>query len=71
MKIKMTGVQYILDDNGDTMQVMVTYQGYEGSENFNASVHVTGDKLDDMSKADFDKVARQKMMEWTTVEPAK
>lgn len=71
MEIKMTGLTYQIDEQtGETKTIEVKYQKYEGSNQFNAQVTITptdleeGVKLDDLSRPQFDPIARQKMVAW-------
>lgn len=64
MKIKITGLQYLFDTEGNTSSVNVSYQSYEGTDNFNASVQVKSSQIDRMTKSDLDKEARKKIQEW-------
>lgn len=70
MKIKMTGLNYQLNDEGSTAAVTVNYSNYEGSDAFNTSVNITQEDLDanivldDLGRKDFDAKAREMMKAW-------
>lgn len=72
MEIVMNSYKYKLDENGNTVGVLVGYQqkGFSGENNFMASVEIakqdlqTGEELDDLRKSDFDTLARTKISSW-------
>lgn len=74
MEIKMSGIKYQLDQETETtLSVSVDYSTYDNGESFNSTVLLTpnqlaeGTTLDDLSKKDFDRLARTKMSEWVAV----
>lgn len=72
MEIVMNSYKYKLDENGNTVGVLVGYQqkGFSGENTFMASVEIskedlqTGEELDDLRKSDFDTLARTKISSW-------
>lgn len=74
MKIKITGVQYRFDENGDTEKVLVNYATYDGENQLTCQAEILaedleeGQTLDDLAKKEFDKVARNKIAGWFTSE---
>ena len=71
MEIKMTGLAYQIDEQtGEVNSVEVKYQKYEGSNQFNAQVSILlsdleeGQTFDDLSRPQFDPIARQKIAAW-------
>ena len=71
MEIKMTGLVYQIDEQtGEVKSVEVKYQKYEGDNQFNAQVSILlsdleeGKMFDDLSRPQFDPIARQKIVAW-------
>lgn len=79
MIIKVNSIKYSgFDDNGNTTQVTVGYNSYDNSGNmFSANVILNnsdltdGTTLDDLTRKQFDKLARQKIVNWVMPQPAK
>lgn len=70
----MTGLTYrINEQTGETKSVEVSYQRFEGSNQFNAQASIftsdleEGQTLDDLKRVDFDLIARQKMVHWLAI----
>lgn len=69
MTIKLTGIEYVINE-GETTGVVVKYQQFQGSNQFNVSVIVEqnhlpeGEVLDDLVRKDFDALAREIMISW-------
>ena len=67
MNVKMTGFNHNMEE-GVVTSITVAYAVYEGVNGFSATVEIrpedTKSSLDDLSKADADKIARKKMISW-------
>lgn len=70
MTIKLTGIQYRFDAEGNTEKVLVNYANYEGENQLTCQVEVLpddmeeGTTLDDLAKKEFDTAARGKLAAW-------
>lgn len=70
MQIRMTGYKFNVDKEGNTENVLVNYQSFDGNNQLTTQVELTPDKhdLDDMSRSGFDKAGRETMLVWLTGE---
>lgn len=64
MKIKVTGLNYRFDEEGQTLSVEVQYQGHEKGNSFSAYVVLENKNFDEMTRADFENEARKTISEW-------
>lgn len=75
--IPMNNLQYEFNDQGETNEITVSFNTYEGGERFNVQVILTPEyvksanenlTLDNMNKDQCDNLARRKIREWINVE---
>lgn len=70
MTIKLTGIQYRFDAEGNTEKVLVNYANYDGENQFTCQAEILPDDigkdetLDDLAKKALDVVARKKIAGW-------
>lgn len=73
LDIKITNINYNIDDDGNTRQIGTTFSGYEGNESVNANVPVTEEDLekdttfDDLTRKQIEQIGRKKLAEITAV----
>lgn len=76
MEIKITNINYRIDDNGATSAIAATFSGYESSESVNANVELQAnmmseDKtLDDLTRKEIEALSRDRLSELVKVEKA-
>ena len=67
MNVKMTGFNHNMEE-GEVTSITVTYASYEGVNGFSSTVEIRPEDakgaLDDLSKAEADKIARKKIISW-------
>ena len=75
--IPMSVIQHNFDDQGNTIEIQVSYAIYEGAENFSARVVLSNDylqtidenlKIENLSQEQIDMYARQYLREWLKTE---
>ena len=77
LDIKITNINYNIDDDGNTRQIGTTFSGYEGNESVNANVPVTEEDLekdttfDDLTRKQIEQIGRKKLAEITAVKQIK
>lgn len=71
--IPMSVIQHNFDDQGNTIEIQVSYAIYEGAENFSARVILSNDylqtidknlKIESLSQDQIDTYSRQYLIEW-------
>ena len=71
--IPMSVIQHNFDEQGDTIEILVSYAIYEGAENFSARVVLSNDylqnidktlKIENLSQDQIDTYARRYLREW-------
>ena len=71
--IPMSVIQHNFDDQGNTIEIQVSYAIYEGAENFSARVVLSNDylqtidknlKIESLSQDQIDTYSRQYLIEW-------
>ena len=71
--IPMSVIQHNFDEQGNTIEIQVSYAIYEGAENFSARVVLSNDylqaigenlKVENLSQDQIDMYARQYLVEW-------
>lgn len=71
--IPMSVIQHSFDEQGDTIEIQVSYAIYEGAENFSARVVLSNDylktidetlKIENLSQEEIDMYARRYLHEW-------
>lgn len=73
LDIKITNINYNIDDDGNTRQIGTTFSGYEGNESVNANIPVTEEDLekdvtfDDLTRKQIEALGRKKLAEITAV----
>ena len=73
LDIKITNINYNIDDDGNTRQIGTTFSGYEGNESVNANIPVTEEDLekdvtfDDLTRKQIEELGRKKLAEITAV----
>ena len=58
--IKLTGVNYAIN-NGVTSAINATFVGYYSGQSINATIAVTGDGLDDLTRKQVEEKARESL----------
>ena len=75
--IPMSVIQHSFDDQGNTIEIQVSYAIYEGAENFSARVVLSNDylqaigenlKIESLSQEQIDTYARRYLVEWLETE---
>ena len=75
--IPMSVIQHKFDEQGNTIEIQVSYAIYEGTENFSARVVITNDylqnidenlKVENLSQDQIDMYARRYLHEWLKTE---
>ena len=75
--IPMSVIQHSFDDQGNTIEVQVSYAIYEGAENFSARVVLSNDylytieenlKIENLNQDQIDMYARRYLAEWLETE---
>lgn len=75
--IPMSIIQHKFDDQGNTIEIQVSYAIYEGAENFSARVVLSNDylqsidenlKIENLSQDQIDTYARRYLREWLETE---
>lgn len=75
--IPMSVIQHNFDEQGNTIEIQVSYAIYEGAENFSARVLLSNDylqaigenlKIENLSQEQIDTYARQYLREWLETE---
>ena len=75
--IPMSVIQHNFDDQGNTIEIQVSYAIYEGAENFSARVLLSNDylqaigenlKIENLSQEQIDMYARRYLGEWLKTE---
>ena len=71
--IPMSVIQHRFDEQGNTIEIQVSYAIYEGTENFSARVLLSNDylqtidgtlKIENLSQSQIDMYARRYLTEW-------
>ena len=71
--IPMSVIQHKFDEQGNTIEIQVSYAIYEGTENFSARVSLSNDylraigenlKVENLSQEQIDTYARRYLVEW-------
>lgn len=71
--IPMSVIQHRFDEQGNTIEIQVSYAIYEGTENFSARVVLSNDylqtidgtlKIENLSQSQIDMYARRYLTEW-------
>ena len=74
--IPMSVIQHSFDDQGNTIEVQVSYAIYEGAENFSARVVLSNDylqtidenlKIENLNQDQIDMYARRYLTEWLEI----
>ena len=69
----MSVIQHSFDEQGNTIEIQVSYAIYEGAENFSARVVLSNDylqtidenlKIENLSQGQIDMYARRYLVEW-------
>lgn len=75
--IPMSVIQHNFDEQGNTIEIQVSYAIYEGAENFSARVVLTNDylqtidknlKIESLSQDQIDTYSRRYLHEWLETE---
>lgn len=75
--IPMSVIQHSFDEQGNTIEIQVSYAIYEGAENFSARVVLSNDylqtvdknlKIENLSQEQIDMYARRYLREWLETE---
>lgn len=72
LDIKLTGINYRIDEDGNTTEVGTTFSGYGNGENVNASMVIStsdldeGTSLDDLSRKQIEAAGRKKLADTVT-----
>lgn len=75
--IPMSVIQHNFDEQGNTIEIQVSYAIYEGAENFSARVVLSNDylqtideklKIENLSQEQIDTYARRYLREWLGTE---
>lgn len=75
--IPMSVIQHSFDEQGNTIEIQVSYAIYEGAENFSARVVLSNDylqtideslKIENLSQEQIDTHARRYLREWLETE---
>ena len=73
----MSVIQHSFDEQGNTIEIQVSYAIYEGAENFSARVVLSNDylqtidenlKIENLSQEQIDTYARRYLVEWLETE---
>lgn len=73
LEIKLTGINYRIDENGNTTEVGVSFSGYAHGENINANMVIfeadleESTTLDDLSRKQIEAAGRKKLADITVV----
>lgn len=73
LDIKLTGINYRIDENGNTTEVGTTFSGYGSGENVNANMVISaadleeGTTLDDLSRKQIEAAGRKKLADAVAV----
>lgn len=73
LDIKLTGINYRIDENGNTTEVGASFSGYANGENVNANMVISaadleeGTTLDDLSRKQIEAAGRKKLADITVV----
>ena len=74
LDIKLTGINYRFDDEGNTSEVSTTFSGYGNGENVNANMTISaadldeGTSLDDLSRKQIEAAGRKKLADAVAIE---
>lgn len=74
LEIKLTAINYCLDDNGNAAEISTTFSGYGSGENVNASMVLSasdleeGTTLDDLSRKQIEAAGRKKLADAVVVQ---
>ena len=75
--IPMSVIQHNFDEQGNTIEIQVSYAIYEGAENFSARVVLSNDylqtieenlKIENLNQGQIDMYARRYLREWLETE---
>ena len=75
--IPMSVIQHKFDEQGNTIEIQVSYAIYEGEENFSARISLSNDylqaigegqKIENLSQEQIDMYARRYLVEWLETE---
>ena len=75
--IPMSVIQHSFDEQGNTIEIQVSYAIYEGAENFSARVVLSNDylqtidenlKIENLNQDQIDMYARRYLVEWLETE---
>ena len=73
LDIKLTGINYRIDENGNTTEVGASFSGYANGENVNANMVISaadlqdGTTLDDLSRKQIEAAGRKKLTDAVAV----
>lgn len=73
LDIKLTGINYRIDENGNTIEVGTSFSGYANGENVNANMVISaadlkeGTTLDDLSRKQIEAAGRKKLADAVAV----
>ena len=74
MKMKITNINYRIDDNGDTSAIASTFSGYENSESVNANVELQPEMmpedktLDDLTRKEIESLSLTRLSDLVKVD---
>ena len=75
--IPMSVIQHKFDEQGNTIEIQVSYAIYEGEENFSTRISLSNDylqaigenlKIENLSQEQIDMYARRYLVEWLETE---
>jgi len=68
MNITMTGINYQINEQGETTGISATYQQYENQDAFNATVTLlpedAKEPLDELTRSKISELAKEKIVGW-------
>ena len=73
LDIKLTGINYQIDENGNTTQISTAFSGYDMGENINANMVISATDLekdttlDDLSRKQIETEGRKKLAETVAI----
>lgn len=73
LEIKLTGINYRIDEDGNTTEVGTSFSGYANGENVNANMVISAadleesTTLDDLSRKQIEAAGRKKLADITVV----
>lgn len=66
--VRLTGIEYVFNNEGETISIDVKFQGFNNRENITSTVSIIGDDLDNFSRTDIEQKGRARMKELVTGE---